>query len=233
MSTVGGGVNIVVDGLVLYLDAANTKSYISGSTTWSDVSRSGNRGTLVVSGSGAVSASFNSANQGNIVFSGTGSYVDCGNSTNLQLTSGSINVWFRGIQGTQTGTGGYNAIVVKQFAYGLFISGSNLVTYDWGNNVGRNTNTNVANNTWYNACMTFTTTTGTPSNNAIIYLNGSPILTTTIRLSNQTVNLFIGYGNSVGQFLVGSVSQTSIYNRALSAQEVLQNYNATKTRFGL
>jgi hypothetical protein len=37
---------IVTDGLVLYLDAANSKSYVSGSTTWSDLSRGGNNGTL-------------------------------------------------------------------------------------------------------------------------------------------------------------------------------------------
>jgi hypothetical protein len=192
-----------------------------------------NSGSLAASGPGAVSASFNSANQGSIVFSGTGSYVDCGNNTNLQLISGSINVWFRGTQGVQVGNGGYNGIIVKQCAYGLFISGSNLVTYDWGNNVGRNTNINVGNNQWYNACMTFTDMSGTPSNNAIIYLNGISILTTTIRLLNQTIPLQIGYANSINQFLVGSIAQVQIYNRALSATEIAQNYNALKSRFGL
>ena len=47
MSTLNGGPNIVFDGLVLYLDAGNTKSYISGSTTWNDISRLGNNGTLI------------------------------------------------------------------------------------------------------------------------------------------------------------------------------------------
>ncbi len=70
MSTVGGGVNIVTNGLVLYLDASNTKSYVSGSTTWSDVSRSGNNGTLING------PTFNSANGGSIVFDGTNDYVD-------------------------------------------------------------------------------------------------------------------------------------------------------------
>jgi hypothetical protein len=39
MSTLSGGPNVVMDGLVLWLDAANTKSYVSGSTTWNDISR--------------------------------------------------------------------------------------------------------------------------------------------------------------------------------------------------
>jgi hypothetical protein len=222
ISYLGG---IVTQGLVLDLDAAKRDSYAGTGTAWNDISGNRNNGTLING------PTFNSGNGGSIVFDGTNDFVDCGNSTNIQLVAGSVNVWFRGIQGTQIGNGGYNAIIAKQFAYGLFISGSNLVTYDWGNNVGRNTGVNVANNTWYNTCMTFTTMTGTPSNNAIIYLNGSPILTTTIRLQNQTINLFIGSGNTPGQFLVGSVSQTSVYNRALTAQEVLQNYNATKGRY--
>ena len=47
MSTLSGGPNVIVDGLVLWLDAANSKSYISGSTTWNDISRGSNNGTLV------------------------------------------------------------------------------------------------------------------------------------------------------------------------------------------
>jgi hypothetical protein len=46
MSTVEGGGNIVTDGLILYLDGANSKSYVSGSTIWNDLSRIGNNGTL-------------------------------------------------------------------------------------------------------------------------------------------------------------------------------------------
>ena len=66
---------IVTDGLVLYLDAANTRSYVSGSTVWTDLSRVGNNG-LLING-----PTFNSLNNGSIVFNGTNQYVDCGVST--------------------------------------------------------------------------------------------------------------------------------------------------------
>ena len=59
---------IVTDGLVLYLDAANPKSYVSGSTTWRDISRGGNNGTLVNG------PTFDSGNGGNIVFDGVDDY---------------------------------------------------------------------------------------------------------------------------------------------------------------
>ena len=59
----------VIDGLVLYMDAANSKSYVSGSTTWNDISRGGNIGTLLNG------PTFNSSNSGNIVFDGTDDYV--------------------------------------------------------------------------------------------------------------------------------------------------------------
>jgi len=58
------GPNISDDGLVLSLDAANTKSYINGSTTWTDLSRRGNNGTLING------PTFDSTNLGSIVFDG-------------------------------------------------------------------------------------------------------------------------------------------------------------------
>jgi hypothetical protein len=213
----------ITDGLVLYLDAANTRSYPGSGTVWSDLSREGNNGTLTNG------PTFNSGNGGSIVFDGTNDSVDCGNSTNLQITVGSVNTWFRG---TQQGVN-YNGIVVKQNAWGIFINQSTLHTYDWGNSAGRNTGINVSDNVWRNVCLTFTETVGTPTNNARIYINGILILTTTIKHLNQSAPFLLGYGNSPNQYLQGSISQTSIYNRALSATEILQNYNATKGRYGL
>jgi hypothetical protein len=212
---------IVTDGLVLALDAANTKSYVSGSTTWTDLSRGGNNGTLING------PTFNSANGGSIVFDGTNDYVNCNNSSNLQLTTGTVSCW---VKGQQQGSD-YNGIVVKNGAWGIFIFQSTLRLYDWGNNVGRNTGINISDNIWRNITLTFTSTLGTPSNNAIIYINGIVVLTTTIKNSSQTDPLLLGYGNYGTQYLNGFIATTQIYNRALSTAEVLQNYNATKGRY--
>ena len=68
---------IVTDGLVLYLDAANNRSYPGSGTTWTDLSRGGNNGTLTNG------PTFNGANGGSIVFDGTNDFIDCGNASNL------------------------------------------------------------------------------------------------------------------------------------------------------
>ena len=89
----------VTDGLVLYMDAANSKSYVSGSTTWNDISRSGNNGTLING------PTFNSSNGGSIVFDGTNDTTNLGNILNIGLNSWTISCWFKinsytsGVQG--------------------------------------------------------------------------------------------------------------------------------------
>jgi hypothetical protein len=218
---------VVTEGLVLYLDAANTKSYISGSTTWNDLSRNGNNGTLINE------PTFNSDNGGNLVFNGTNEYVNCGNVSSLQSTIGSVSAWVK----TTTPGNSYRSIIAKQNSWGLFIKDSILMTYDWGTVNDRTTGINISDSTWKNVAMTFTETTGTPLNNVIIYLNGTPVLTTTVKYAANNVNVEIGRGGSIGpgsaQFINGSISQALLYNKVLTATEVLQNYNATKGRYGL
>jgi hypothetical protein len=213
---------IVTDGLVLYLDAANNRSYPGSGTTWVDLSRGNNNGTLTNG------PTFNSANGGSIVFDGTNDFINCGNSANLQITVGSIAAWVK----TSTPGNSFRSIIAKQSAWGLFIADNILVTYDWGNSSTRSTGINIADNTWKYVTLTFTETSGTPSNNAIVYLNGNAVLTTTVKNSNQSVNVQIAEANA-SQFLNGNIAAASVYNRVLSQTEITQNYNATKTRFGL
>ena len=213
---------IVTDGLVLYLDAANNRSYPGSGTTWVDLSRGNNNGTLTNG------PTFNSANGGSIVFDGTNDFINCGNSANLQITVGSIAAWVK----TSTPGNSFRSIIAKQSAWGLFIADNILVTYDWGNSSTRSTGINIADNTWKYVTLTFTETLGTPSNNAIVYLNGNAVLTTTVKNSNQSVNVQIAEANA-SQFLNGNIAAASVYNRVLSQTEITQNYNATKTRFGL
>ena len=213
---------IVTSGLILNLDAGNVNSYVSGSATWNDISSYGNNGTLVNG------PTFNSGNGGSIVFDGTNDYVSCGNPTNLQITKGSVNTWFKAnpVQNTT-----YAGLIVKQNFLGVFIEATKLQIYDWGNSATRDTGVVVADNIWRNICVTFTETVGTPSNNVKVYINGSLVLTTTIKYVSNSAPFLIGYGNIPYQYLKGSVSQTSVYSTILSSAEVLQNYNATKSRY--
>ena len=216
------GPRIITNGLVLLLDAGNSKSYPGSGSTWTDLSGNNNNGTI------ENSPVYSSTNKGIFTFNGTNQRVNCGNSSGLQITSGSIAAWFN----ADSNNSGFRGIIAKQSAWGLFVANNVLVTYDWGAPATRSTNITVGNNTWNYAVMTFTETVGTPSNNAIIYLNGSPLLTTTIKHSNHFVSVYVGEANS-NQYFSGRISNASIYNRALSPNEVRENYNATKGRFGL
>ena len=213
------GPNIVTNGLVLALDAGNPKSYVNGSTIWYDRSGNANNGTLTNG------PTFNSADGGSIVFDGTNDYVNFNNIFNF--TVGTISVWFK----TSNAGSSYRALINKSESWGLFLKDNILITYDWGNATDRTTALNVATNTWQNAVMSFNETIGTPSNNATIYLNGNLVLTTTVKWLSFFAFQISAQNNS--QNFSGNISNSLVYNRALSAQEIEQNYNAQKSRFNL
>jgi hypothetical protein len=220
MSTVGGGVNIATAGLVLYLDAANTKSYVSGSTTWSDVSRGGNNGTLING------PTFNSSNGGSIVFDGVNDYTQIPYNIGDNNVDYTINISFKinSFTGADMRLFGSYAGSIAQLTSGFTTQTFRL----WLQLQWNNTNLVCETGTNYILGIVHTGTT------TLLYVNG--VLNSTI-LDRTSYFNNIGIGNPFiltnGTYFNGNIYQTLIYNRALSAQEVLQNYNATKTRFGL
>ncbi len=218
------GPKIVTSGLVLALDAADKLSYKGSGTSWRDLSSNNNTGTLTNG------PTFNATNMGSIVFDGVDDYVDAGNSSTLQITQGSIATWIK----TSDSSAGFHGILVKQSNYGLFANAGVLVAYDWGNAATRSTGVTISDGRWKYIAMTFTTSTGTPSNNAIFYINGVAVLTSTIKWSTDVSILTLGLGGlASAQWFNGNISNVQIYNRVLSSSEILFNYNATKNRFGL
>ena len=211
--------SLVMNGLVLCLDAGNTKSYPGSGTTWTDLSGRGNTGTLTGVG-------YSGVNGGTLTFDGTDDEVICTNNASVQITVGTISAWIN----ANSGNTGVNGIIAKQSAWGLFVWDNTLRAYDWGNTIDRNTGITIGNSTWNYVAMSFTETIGTPSNNAIIYLNGSPVLTTTVKHSNHDVTVQVGEANA-GQHFGGKIAQASVYNRVLTASEIQQNFNALKGRF--
>ena len=220
---------IVTNGLVLCLDAANTKSYVSGSTIWNDISKGGNTGTLTNG------PTFSSANGGSIVFDGTNDYINCGNSTSLSITSNiALSTWINST--TLFSAQNFPPFIIKgiNISYMLYgNSSTNQVRLRIGDNMAANVIdavSTIAINSWYNIVGTYDGT------NMRIYINGTldntKSRTGTIPVGSDSV--YIGY-NPVGEALVynGRIAQTQIYNRALSATEIKQNYNATKGRYGL
>ena len=209
--------SIVMDGLVFSIDAGNSRCYSgSGNTAFGLI---GGYGGALVNGVG-----FTSSNNGSFIFDGTNDYINFGNSSTLQQSSGTLSAWTK----TSDPGGSYRGIIAKQGAYGLFYVTGQLWIYDWGADFGRSTGIDIADDTWKNVVLTYQSGV---SNGTIIYLNGVSVLTTTITVLNQTANLFGGAEANAGQYAACQISSINMYSRVLTAQEVLQNYHATKGRY--
>ena len=209
---------MVTDGLVLSLDAANTKSYPKSGTTWTDLSGNSNTGTLTNG------PTFSAGNMGSIVFDGTNDYV---NISSL-ITGNQSFSWGAWINPTATGT----PVLFGNVSNGLAMisywdSANNKVRVGTYGNDRLTSGTAIPPSTWGYTFWTWNGTTLTS------YTNGIADGTAT-GFSFNISNLYTTIGNSVNsQYFTGRIAQTLVYNRALTAAEILQNYNATKNRFGL
>ena len=214
---------IVTDGLVLRLDAGNPASYSGSGSTWYDLSGGGNNGTLTNG------PTYDSANKGSIVFDGTNDHVECSNDSSFQIYEGTISAWIK----AQNGNSSYRSIIAKGNAWGIFLYNDIFSTYSWGNVARRETGIDLGDNNWHYVAMSFTNTLGTPSNNAILYVDGISVLTTTVTHSNHNISVKIGENGNAGQEFYGNISSAKIYNRALSSTEITQNFNALRGRYGI
>jgi len=236
-STAQGGGNILTDDLVFYVDAANPKSFINGNTTWDDMG-GGNNGTLTNG------PTFDSNNGGSIVFDGTDDYVGFGDVFGFERTDiFSIECWIKvdvvksdkqtiisKIQNNSPNTG---------WLFDVRDSGklTFLLVNSAANYLGYNVNSVITDiNKWYHIAVTYDGSSD--ANGVEIYLD-SVLQSGTIpsnNLSNtiiNTVDMQIGARDGSNFPFDGNISNIKIYNKELSSTEVLQNYNAIKSRFGL
>jgi hypothetical protein len=222
--------SIVIDSLGLYLDASIASSYIGSGTSWIDLSGYGNNGTLTNG------PTFNASNGGSIVFDGTNDYVLVPSSSSIKnSTNLSIDAWFY-----YSGTGNL-AIIGKGTSdadeeYTLIV-GSTSIYFDVGNGVGpyANPSYSLSSNTWYHIAATHERIAS--SSTLKIYINGT-FLNNSTNVPSSSVNsnsssVTIGSRFTNTQFFNGRISEIRIYTKTLSSTEVLQNYNADKSRFGL
>lgn len=229
------GPKIITNGLVLSLDAANVKSYTGTGTTWNDLSGNGNNGTLTNG------PTFNATNMGSIVFDGTNDYVNVPYNVNLNPSSNiSVSLW---LTLTATGTTIRNPIELSATSDELYfiLWRADLSPKRWGWGVKQSngttaettsTTTTFSTNTWYNIALVANSSAG----QVYFYYNG--ILDSGVAYNGtikQNASAILSIGSDQGntrRYWQGNISNTLIYNRALSTAEVLQNYNATKNRFG-
>jgi len=195
-------------------------------TTASDSSGYGNTGTL---STGASTPGWTTGKVGGALsFDGVDDYVGLPEppAASTNINTGSVFAW---IKTPNAGTG-YQGIVVKQFAYGMFLVDNIFGIYDWVSG-WRSSGVNLADNLWHFVGFTFENIdAAAPSNNAKLYLDGELKVTVTLKLQNHNEGIVIGAGNNPGvsQFFNGLIDEVRIYNRALSAAEISAIYNATK-----
>ena len=229
------GPNIVTDGLVLSLDFASHKTYPGSGTTAYDLS--GGECNLTFNNS----PSFNNSNNGVLQFDGSDEYLEA--TTNVPILGGNPRTMMAMFNATTStygcmfgfgknpdGIGGSS----KSFELWNYHSASGLRVHVTGGNFNPGSNFVLANNEdkWLMASLHY-------SNNTITFKmidNGTVYSGTHSRtLDTQTNCIRINksaYGNEAGG-MIGKFAAFYTYNRDLSEEEVLQNYNATKSRFGL
>jgi hypothetical protein len=205
-----------------------TTTAVSRVPNWKDISRGGNNGTLVNG------PTYNPANGGSLVFDGVNDYADCGNPTNTLISDNiiSVFVWFYCTRTTNEPV----AFRTNDYTTGWNMWVSNGVlrstlrpSVSNNNNIYSGT---ISANNWYQGGFTCDGITIRQ------YLNGLQVgstpVATTLNLNNGDT-LKIGGHNiySVQTTMQGRIPKVEIYNRTLSPTEILQNFNATKTRFGL
>ena len=232
---------IVQQGLVLNLDAGNPYSYAGAGSDWFDVSGNNNTSLLV----GTTLPTFSNTNGGILIYDGGTQYSRTPSPSNnfawtpsgVGLNNMTIDLWIKTTDGSGTilskpwsGNGEYN--------FGLGHQGFSIV-------IGNQTNTlgfsSILTGNWINLMIVVSPTqygayiNGVQNtaltnhgitNNTPTYGNGQ------IELTLMTLYPYGGGGNA-GFSTQGNIGSFRIYNRVLSAAEVLQNYNATKGRFGL
>ena len=238
---------IIADGLVFNVDAANRASYIPDATT------SFNTLDLSQSGSLQDTGMYSSENEGTWVFDGVDDYIDTGNTISFNYNDPfTVSAWVKtnAVSGYKTiyykfdtSISGGRGIIIR--LYSVCGSCINIVYFDlYSTNAGSTstrkrittgTGTIVDHDIWY--LLTATYDGSGVGSGMKIYLNEVP-QTVTVTQDNlqsgditNSLNALIGATYTPSYVFNGNIANSLIYNRALSSNEVLHNYNALKGRF--
>jgi hypothetical protein len=234
--------DMVTNGLVLCLDAANTRSYPGSSTTWTDLSQYRNSGTLTNG------PTFSTLNGGGITFDGVDDYI-IGTSDFTMVTSAiTIVMWVKVPDMTKRCflINKYKTTAPYGFSFEIGTASSfwnsTLRFYAQGSNgfyaVDYRGSISLSSNTFYMVSAIFA-----PQSLIMkMYYNATEMTanhananwTQTTGWVTGTPTYYLGaYSPSVNLYGNQTIYNTMVYNRALSATEISQNYNSTKARFGL
>jgi hypothetical protein len=232
--SLGHGASIVLNGLVMCIDAANPKSYPGAGTAWNDISGNSNNGTLV---NGPV---YSTSDSGIFSFDGIDDYVDCGSVSNLNntITGLTVSIWFK-VGTLRTEMLVENGTTFTTNTFYIAQENANNVSFAIANDSAQYQRiygtSSYTVGRWYNFAGVWAS-----GASILAYVNGQDtsqsILSpfgnlTSVRSGNA--NLWVGNRPAGNIPFSGSLSTTTIYNRALSATEISQNFNALRGRYGL
>jgi hypothetical protein len=210
---------VVTNGLISYIDPGNPSCYPGSGATLTDLSGTGNNATLVNS------PTYNSGNGGYFTLNGTNQYINFA-TTGLPNTGHTVMVWWMQTTLAEKGlmaTYEINPDTGTPYRY-IRAGNGTCDTYAYDTSPGYVTLSSYSANTWYNITLTNTTTTQQG------YWNNSQVIT------NRTVGTAgddtkISFGNGYHGYLTGRIAVILIYNRALSASEITENYNFFNSRY--
>jgi hypothetical protein len=229
--------NIVTNDLVLNLDAGNLVSYGGTGTTWYDLTNTTTGATLVNG------PTYNTSNGGSIVFDGTDDYVVGPSSMSIsQNQPFTLEFWVN----LSSYTNLYPCLlqIKTDTTHGFIVFVTQADTYD-GITFGstdtwirlRNAGNEIVTNTWNQIVINYNGAGAGTASNYKMYLNtqeqtlsdsGSFIGLSQVNNIGTIENASRGYDNWTGR-----IANFKQYNRALSQSEIIQNFNAHKSRYGL
>jgi len=221
--------SLVSNGLQLYLDANNTTSYPGTGTTWYDLS--GQNNNVAMQNSGSIS--YTSSDGGYFTLASNG-YFNKSTTTGIPTGSSAytMSVWVQWPTGTWPTFGGMigvgSSTTTNQTNQFRTTGTNTFINYWYGNDLAATSTLSPASQ-WFNAVAQWDGTTRK------IWVNGTQIASagaTGINVSSSLLQ--IGATNVSGsETLRGRIGQALIYNRALSSTEIQQNYNTTRSRYGV
>jgi hypothetical protein len=213
---------------VLCLDAANPRSYPKSGTTWSDLAGA-NNGTLT-----NMTDNFNQDDKGSLSFDGSNEYVDTG--MNPSYSAVTISCWFQYSDTNSSVVIGrwdsWNNAGSFRLPASAVIGVGGQATENGYDSMSPASSLAFSAGQWVNTVFTY---------NGSIYRSyhqglAGDTISRSHTFSSGSQNIWIGRRTSnasYANYYSGKISNVSIYNRALTASEVLQNYNATRGRYGI
>jgi hypothetical protein len=238
------GPDLKEDGLVLALDAGNTKSYPGSGTTWTDLSGRGNTATLING------PTYSSANIGTINLDGADDYSTTYNDSNVFIDDNSLTVSiFANInEPTKTGRGGL--VSSQRYQGEPDPGGYGLCIFDGTQLCVNLTKRILGVDNSYEGLCTFTYIRQQFKYYSFTYNNSTKTVTTymdgvqqatstnasygwTLNTTNRTTRIGINWQGGWGTYYNMKIGGVHIHNRALTAAEIRQNFNASRGRFGI